>query len=181
MEQTGTQKKVRFAWIRKVLLRRVVGYSDERRYWEWRYAHGQITRNPRYRVEMEAKVRQVMEQHGCENILEVGCGQEALRNLPGWTGLDFSRNIDCHIHADITEKIPFLQDKHFDAVFSSGVLMHIPPEKVKKAAKEMARIAKLVILDEPPVKNPSFNCWDYDYEELFKGTPMVNITEERLL
>jgi hypothetical protein len=59
--------------------------------------------------------------------------------------------------------------------------MHITPEKVKKAASEMARIGKLVILDEPPVKTPKFNCWDHDYNYLFKGAPMVNISEERLL
>ncbi len=129
---------------------------------------------------MEQKVRKVMELNGCRNVLEIGCGQEALRGLPGWTGLDFSRNIKADIYADITERIP-LPDKTFDCVFSSGVLMHITPEKVKKAASEMARIGKLVILDEPPVKTPKFNCWDYDYNWLFKGVPMVNITEERLL
>lgn len=171
-----------FAWIRKVWLRKIVGYENEQTYWGQRYEHGQIVRNPLYRPEMEQKVRKVMEQNGCKNVLEIGCGQEALRNLPSWTGLDFSRNIKADIYADITSErgIP-IPDKAFDCVFSSGVLMHIVPEKVKKATSEMARVAKLVILDEPPVKNPSFNCWDYDYNYLFKGTPMVNITEERLL
>ncbi len=169
-----------FAWIRKVYLRRIVGYRNEQNYWEQRYAHGRIVRNPNYRTEMEQKVYRVMVANGCKNVLEIGRGVEALTGLPGYCGLDFSRNIPADIHADITVKIP-LPDKTFDCVFSSGVLMHITPEKVKKAASEMARIGKLVILDEPPVKTPKFNCWDHDYNYLFKGVPMVNISEERLL
>ena len=180
MTETVTPKKVRFARIRKVLLRRVVGYGNERRYWESRWAWGKIPRNPNYRSNMEAKVRQVMLEHGCKNILEIGCGHEALRNLPKWCGLDFSRNIECPIHADITVGIP-LPDKCFDAVFTSGVLQHIRPEKVQKAASEMARVAKLVILDEPHTQNPTFFSWDHNYEELFKGTPMVYVTEKWLL
>jgi hypothetical protein len=169
-----------FAWIRKVYLRRIVGYRNEQTYWEQRYAHGQIVRNPNYRIEMEQKVRKVMESFGCENVLEIGCGQEALRGLPKYTGLDFSRNIAADIYADITIRIP-LPDRCFDAVFSSGVLMHISPEKVEKAVSEMSRVSRLVILDEPRVKIPKFNCWDYDYVKLFQGKAMVNVTEERLL
>jgi len=168
------------AWFRKVMLRRVVGYGNEQRYWEWRYAHGRIERNPNYRTEMEDKVRKVMLEKGCKNILEIGCGQEALSGLPGYCGLDFSRNIPADIHADITKRIP-LPDKTFDCVFSSGVLMHIPPENIEKAVAEMSRVGKLVILDEPQVKIQKFNCWDYDYAFLFKDTPMVMVSEERLL
>jgi hypothetical protein len=180
MEETVKPEKVRFAGIRKFLLRRVVGYRNEQRYWEWRYAHGRIKRNPNYRIEMEVKVRQVMLEHGCKNVLEIGRGVEALDGLPGYCGLDFSRNIPADIHADITKHIP-LPDKTFDAVFSSGVLQHIPPENVQKAVSEMARVAKLVILDEPHTQNPTYFSWDHNYEELFKGTPMIYVTEERLL
>ena len=180
MTETSTPKKVRFAGIRKFLLRRIVGYSNERRYWESRHGWGKIPRNPNYRSNMEAKVRQVMLEHGCKNILEIGRGVEALTGLPGYCGLDFSRNIPADIHADITKRIP-LPDKCFDATFTSGVLQHIRPEKVQKAASEMARVAKLVILDEPHTQNPTFFSWDHNYEELFKGTPMVYVTEKWLL
>lgn len=180
MTETVKPEKVRFAGVRKFLLRRVVGYSNERRYWESRWGWGKIPRNPDYRANMEAKVRQVMLEHGCKNILEIGCGHERLDGLPKWCGLDFSRNIECPIHADITERIP-LPDKCFDAVFTSGVLQHIRPEKVEKAASEMARVAKLVILDEPHTQNPKFFSWDHNYEELFRGTPMVYVTEKWLL
>ena len=166
-------------WIRKVILRRVIGYRNERRYWEWRYAHGHIERNPNYRSEMEEKVRKVMVDRGCKNVLEIGCGQVALKGLPNHTGLDFSRNIDCDIHADITKRIP-LPDKCFDAVLSSKILMHIPSEKIERACTEISRVGKLVILNEPRVKTPEFNCYDHDYKRLFKDTPMVVVTEERL-
>jgi len=169
-----------FERARKVLLRRVVGNRNEQRYWEWRYAHGRIQRNPLYRTEMEAKVREVMLEHGCKNILEIGRGVEALTGLPGYCGLDFARNIPADIYADITKRIP-LPDKCFDATFTSGVLQHIRPEKVQKATSEMARVAKLVILDEPHTQNPTFFSWDHNYEELFKGTPMVYVTEKWLL
>jgi hypothetical protein len=183
---TETVKKVRFAWIRKVLLRRVVGYSNEQRYWNSRWAWGKIPRNPNYRSNMEAKVRKVMLEHGCKNILEIGCGEENLKGLPNYTGLDFSleglkkSKLDTFIFADITKRIP-LPDKCFDAAFTSGVLQHIRPENVQKAASEMARVAKLVILDEPHTDNPTFFSWDHNYEELFRGTLMVYVTEKWLL
>ena len=180
MTEMAKPEKVRFAGIRKFLLRRIVGYNNEQRYWESRWAWGKIPRNPNYRVNMEAKVRRIMEQNNCKNILEIGCGHERLDGLPNWTGLDFSRNIECDIRADITVKIP-LPDKCFDAVFTSGVLQHIRPEKAQKAASEMARVAKLVILDEPHTQNPTYFSWDHNYEELFKGTPMVYVTEKWLL
>lgn len=165
-------------WIRKVYLRRIVGYGNERRYWGQRHAHGRITRDPEYKALMEERIAKVMAEHGCKNVLEVGCGQIPLSDLPNHTGLDFSRNIECDIHADITKRIP-LPDKCFDVVLSSKILMHIPSEKIEKACSEIGRVGKLVILNEPKVERPEFNCYDHDYDSLFKGIPMVRVTEER--
>jgi hypothetical protein len=60
------------------------------------------------------ELRKTMTQYDCQNILEIGCGRASLRELPGYTGLDFSlealtsSGLDGFIFADITKHILFL-------------------------------------------------------------------------
>lgn len=144
-------------FIKRVFLKYVTGYKDERKYWDARWKLG-ITNeewDDEFKEKMFALMKNLMSQNGCKNILEIGCGKAKLRELPGYTGADFSlesikrSGLKEAIFADVTNHIP-LPNKSFDAVFTRYVLLHILPEKIEKAVAEISRVtAKSVILYEP--------------------------------
>lgn len=92
-------------------------------------------------------------------ILEVGCNvgnQLRLLQEMGFTNLfglelqpyavqrakDLTKGIN--IIQGVADDIPF-KDQYFDLVFTSGVLIHIPPELHEKVMKEMVRCTKQYI------------------------------------
>jgi hypothetical protein len=96
-----------------------------------------------------------MNEYGCDNIIDIGCGRAYCRELPGYLGIDFSfeglkkSELPEFLFADMTRRIP-LPDKTFDAAFVSAVLIHIPSEKIEKAVSEISRVVKkVIILNEP--------------------------------
>ncbi len=93
------------------------------------------------------------------SILEVGCStgnqlialqKQGFKNLYGieinpnaiQLAKKYSENI--HIMPGSAFDIPF-KDKHFDLVFTSGVLIHINPKDLPKALKEIHRVSKRYI------------------------------------
>ena len=97
-------------------------------------------------------------------ILEVGCGYGRLLKpiaesveLKRIVGVDFSdtmlRKAEQYINnskvelilADATQGLPFVDDA-FDVVYTSGVLMHIPPPKDVVARQELIRVTSKYII-----------------------------------
>lgn len=102
-------------------------------------------------------------------ILEVGCGHGVqLRFLKSmgfyhFYGIDVSKEAVSLIKKvgpcgtvvqGLAENLPF-EDESFDMVFTSGLLIHIPPENLSTVMKEMVRCAKRYI-------------WGYEYYSPFE-------------
>lgn len=117
------------------------------------------------------------------SALEIGCGFGRNLELLFWslpdcriTGMDISEEmLKIGRRNDIPRvswvcgdaaSIPF-PDKSYDAVFTHGLLMHIPPERVHKAFEEMTRVAKRSIfcIEEAPFpfENGSRGINDYTF------------------
>lgn len=155
----------------------MVSYRRPQKYWDFRWKH-----NLKVETEKEGRrnyvkaVANLMKQHECSNILEVGCGEAYLRDLPNYLGLDFSlealrkSGLEHFLYADITRKIP-LPSKSQDAVLSRAVLMHIPPNKIGVAVKEMCRVAKKVIILFEfyglNIQQTQPHCFTHNLPELF--------------
>jgi SAM-dependent methyltransferase len=167
-------------FIKRVFLKYITGYGDERKYWDtrWKLALKNEEWDSDFKQKMTALLNRVMSQYRCKSILEVGCGKANLRELPGYVGLDFSlesikrSGLKEAIFADVTNHIP-LPDKSYDAAFTRYVLLHILPNKIENAVAEMSRVAaKCIILYEPPyepnkpqVQPHSFN---HNLPEIFR-------------
>jgi hypothetical protein len=145
-------------FIKRVFLKYVTRYNNERKYWDTRWKLGLKNEdwNDDFQKRMFTLMKRVITEHGCQNILEIGCGRANLRELPGYVGLDLSleaikrSGLKEAVFADVTNHVP-LPDKSFDAVFMRYVLLHISPSKIERAASEISRVAKkCIILYEPP-------------------------------
>lgn len=166
-------------FLSRFFLKYIVGYSNPQRYWNKRW--GLALKTEHWTKQSKEKERQiitnVLKRCRCANILEVGCGEATLRELPGYLGLDFSlealrkSGLQNFICADVTEKIP-LPDKSQDAVLSRFVLLHIPFDKIDAAIREISRVAKkCVILREPWSLEPKHSqphSFSHNLPELFK-------------
>jgi len=169
--------------IKGVILTLITRYGgNSRRYWNlrWRMGYDVEKGLEIYRKPWETQIAQLMREHKCESILDVGCGKAWLRNLPGYLGSDISlevlqqNRLTSFLVADATEKLP-LPSKSFDASVSCCFLMHQPLGKVLVATSEMKRVTKkLVVLKELTkdelLENTRLkpHCFVHDYEELFR-------------
>jgi len=119
-------------------------------------------------------------------VLDVGCGYGRMLKLfdQRGIGVDFgekqteNKNGLKIIKADITQKIPF-PDNSFDLVYTAGVLMHIPPFKIKKARNEIFRVAKKhILLIESTDK--TYHMFGYDNTKWLKekGCEIIDVLNE---
>ncbi len=153
--------------------------SNSKRYWNlrWRMGYDVEKGLQAYRERWKNQIAQLMQEHKCESILDVGCGKAWLRHLPGYLGSDISlevfrkNGLNSFLVADATQKLP-LPSKSFDALVSCCFLMHQTPAKVLVASNEMMRVAKrLIVLKELTEDTPiplKYHCFKHDYEQLFK-------------
>lgn len=107
---------------------------------------------PGRRLEVLNLVQKALDEHGCNNVLEVGCGADVpLRDLECAFHLDYSMaalkrsKLDSFIFADLTKGIP-VPDKSFDATFSCCVLMHLPDDMLSLACAEIVRVTKKLVI-----------------------------------
>lgn len=162
--------------IHRLWLKYVVGYGKPKKYWNkrWSFELTAEKRSSQRGLELYNTIRELMDEYHCNNILEVGCGQAVLRELPNYLGLDFSLEVLKQsglkqlIYADITKRIP-LPTNSQDAVLSRFVLLHIPYSKIDRAVAEICRVAsKLIIVEEPygTPKHEQPHCWRHDLPDL---------------
>jgi len=164
----------------KGVVLKVVGYRNPKVYWDTRWKLGlKAEKWTQETLEREfTLINGLMEQYGCENILDVGCGKAHLRNLKGYIGLDYSREVlkkskvNTFIYGDISDSNLPIPDRSFDAVMTRFVLLHIPFEKIEFAVDNICRIAReLIILKEPTSAFPKqthFHCFAYNLPKLFE-------------
>jgi len=172
--------------LKRLWLKYIIGYGKPQNYWDsrWRFKLNAEYRTEQTSWELLGVIKELMEKHCCNSILEIGCGRAILRELPNYLGLDFSfealkqSKLKTFIYADITNKIPLPANSQ-DAVLSKFVLLHIPPSKIDTAVAEICRVAsKLVILKEPygTPKHEQPHCWRHNLPELFNKHFNGNVT-----
>jgi len=129
---------------------------------------------------------------GCESILEVGANVGA--NLDALSQItaaemyavepnDTARSIlaskqlmpDRNITGDTADKIGF-PDKVADLVFTSGVLIHVPPDKIEASMREIYRLSRRWIIcgeyfapseEMVPYRGHDGAMWRRDYGGMF--------------
>jgi ubiquinone/menaquinone biosynthesis C-methylase UbiE len=92
-------------------------------------------------------------------IFEVGCGfgrnlkmlREGL-GYPCWlAGMDVSHHLLVKVQSEVGGRVPLvcgdirrlpLPDRAFEAVFTHGVLMHVPPQDIREAILELVRVTR---------------------------------------
>jgi SAM-dependent methyltransferase len=136
----------------------------------------------------------LMAEYKINSVLEVGCNAGAnLKDLkiPAW-GVDVNREAlemipeTIHaIHARATD-LPF-HTNSFDMVFTFGLLIHIPPEDLDTAMREIVRCARRYVFfgeyfshheEEVPYRDGVL--WKRDYGKLYEDIGL-KITEKGLL
>jgi SAM-dependent methyltransferase len=135
------------------------------------------------------------------NILEVGCGYGRILKLVGdsfdarLVGIDLSRDQLTRVRGyvrgrgvDLSQQIISnlaYADETFDIVFSCNVLLHVPPNKLRRALGEMTRVSKRHIVLMEPYKgdNADFRrsfCWDHDYAAYFSKLEIASIEQRKV-
>lgn len=117
-------------------------------------------------------------KHTKHSLLEVGVGNRTVASYlkrQGYsvTTVDFDSNLKPDVVADV-RKLPF-KDNTFDAALCCQVLEHIPFEEVSAAIRELARVARTVIVSVP------YSCKALDIAIRTKSFPITLIKPIRIL
>ena len=167
--------------------RRRTQYADPRSYWEKR---GEIYRREHRKFDRKGSagdntaefiIKQLLTLNP-QSVLEVGCGYGPLilrmqqrLGVPIF-GVDFSstqlreaqlylgQSSKCLVRADAAF-LPF-DDGAFDAVLTSGVLMHIYLKRLPKVIQELARVAKQWLVHNEDVVR-SFHGFGHDVAKVY--------------
>lgn len=161
--------------------------------WRGEVGHAYQERNP---YEPRAAVpyfERVAVNRNIKSILEVGCNLGSklgawLMALPGVEISGVEPNAEAVAKASQIPgvkavvqgdayKLPF-GDESFDLVFTSGVLMHVPTERINDAVKEIVRVAKRYIVAieqrseveqeiQPPFRGVPRMWFARDYTKLY--------------
>lgn len=166
-------------YLKSVVLR-FGSYKKPQKYWDTRWGLGlKRERSEDVRLEFDF-INNLIEQYGCQNILEIGCGgkKSSFHNLKGYMGFDFSlralkkSGLKTFIYGDICDPNLPIPDKSFDAVMTRAVLMHISFSQINFAVDNICRIAtKLIILREAVSDTPiqtHFHCFLHNLPKLFE-------------
>jgi SAM-dependent methyltransferase len=92
-------------------------------------------------------------------VLDVGCGELGLRALEpelDITGLDLYERPGypgAFVRADAADEIPFADD-HFDLVYCSSVIEHVPPQRRAAFAAEIRRVGRGWFVQTPALSFP---------------------------
>ncbi len=119
-----------------------------------------------------------------KSILEIGCGWGRILGVirqemgPGVkvVGLDFGHPQltiakkqlagSCGLVEGNATRLPF-PDKSFDVVYTMGVFMHIPPDKIAFAYSEAIRVSRKYIVHGEDLSG-SYHRFSYDHEKEYR-------------
>lgn len=130
------------------------------------------------------------------SILEIGCGSG--RNLvyvgkylpeTEIMGIDINpkavetantelRGARASVRVGSVYELTEFADKSVDVVFSSGVLMHVPHDRVKGVVTEMHRIARRAVIHfelHGPAHHFDYHRYPRDYEQLYRELNLATI------
>ena len=76
----------------KGILLKLKGYKNPKAYWDlrWKLNINAEKSTPDLIKKEFNLINGLMKKYNCQNILDVGCGEAKLRDLPGYVGFDFS-------------------------------------------------------------------------------------------
>jgi len=122
-----------------------------------------------------------LQKMGFKNLYGIDINETALETLKA--------NLkDINVVLASALEIPF-EDNYFDLVFTSGVLIHISPDNVKTAMKEIARCSKKYVwgfeyfaesYTEIPYRGKNNLLWKADFSKLYlESCPLLNLVKER--
>jgi pseudaminic acid biosynthesis-associated methylase len=158
--------------------------------WCGEFGNQYTARNTRATLQARKDMWACMLPAGCDSILEVGANVglnlEALSYLTGAELYACEPNdvaraelgllLDAdHIRSDYADKLGW-PDRHADLTFTSGVLIHVPPDKIELSIKEINRVsARYVICGEYfapseemiPYRGHDNAMWRRDYGSMF--------------
>lgn len=161
-------------------------------HWKSSFGDRYTERNFRTNLGSRLNVWKLIFPKGCTSVLEVGANiganLEAISQIsdceiyacePNDKARDILENSGLtaahHITADTADKIG-LPDNHVDLVFTSGVLIHVPPDKLEQSLREIHRVSKRWIIcgeyfapSEEPIKYRGQDglMWRRDYGSLY--------------
>lgn len=161
-------------------------------HWKSSFGDDYTKRNNGLSLGARVNVWKLLFPKGCQSVLEVGANVGA--NLDAISQIsaceiyatepnDTARAIledkgltgAHHITADTADKIR-LPDKHVDLVFTSGVLIHIPPDQLEASLREIHRVSKRWIIcgeyfapqqEEISYRGQPGLMWRRDYGSLY--------------
>ena len=157
------------------------------------HEHREITLQDKEAVQVSRWLSFIFESLNPASILEIGCG--AGRNLliaremlkgTRLSGIDINEEAIKVAQAQSDGSIEFsvlslyelksIKDNSVDIVFTSGVLMHVPNDKVVGVINEMHRIAKKAVIHfelHGPSNNFDYHRYPRDYKKLYETIGLV--------
>lgn len=177
--------------FRKFIETKVLGSKFQEIAWKRNSKYGMSEDHP-HRTLLVEKIK----KHNPETILEVGSASgpnlvllSSIFPEAEIKGIDINLNFVKLGNKSFQEKnisnvkllqgkadsLPF-EDKSFDVVFTDAVLIHIGPDKIKKVASELKRVAKkaLILLEHHSEEKDELGFynnprWLRNYRKLFNG------------
>lgn len=154
----------------------------------------------------ERVLSEAFQEHEPESVLEVGCGTGRLfhiyKNVQGWkVGVDLNliqlhhaKDKAARYHVQLEEMSAYgltFDDGAFDCLVYSEVLLHIPPEGIRKAISEACRVSRRLIflvdnycedcseIELREIQSSAApHCFVYKYSQLFQGQDfLVNVSK----
>lgn len=154
--------------------------------WTGSFGDAYTVRNDRSTLDARRAMWKLMLPRDAMSILEVGANKglnlEAIEYLTAaelyacepndMARAELSSLLpETHIRSDFADKLGW-PDKHFDLVFTSGVLIHVSPDKIEASLREINRVAsKHIIIGEYfapseemiPYRGHDHAMWRRDY------------------
>ncbi|MBI4511831.1 MAG: methyltransferase domain-containing protein [Deltaproteobacteria bacterium] len=160
--------------------------------WQGEFGDAYTERNAHVAAHRLPFWKEVLSEHPCQRILEVGCNLGAnlrwiatLMPTSGVFGVDVNESALSRLRTEVPtvnanwsigRDLPF-RDRYFDMVFTTGVLIHQPPTTLPLVMAEIVRCSRRYVLcgeyyadtlTEVPYRGQSGALYKRDYGALYQ-------------